>query len=220
MSSNPSRRSRKGIGAGIWLPFLFGILLFTIVEGVRVGWGRSDSPGDGPAPAVPRGYVNRLEVTTSGRWCQFGPFVGYYFRPENPNDLTQLSFVCFNERRFYTRDLPENAKLFTGEAVYVTLPETDFSIPTKRRINPVFFSEAPKIWRQTRPSPQEEFRHFHSCYDAAGPVRAGFWFRHVGAATFTYDMGGRVTKESPLYHRVTPGPDLQFAEIMEFDQGP
>lgn len=37
---------------------------------------------------------------------------------------------------------------------------------------------------------------------------------------FTYDMGGRVGPDSPLYHEVTPGTDRDFAKIMEFDYGP
>jgi hypothetical protein len=33
-------------------------------------------------------------------------------------------------------------------------------------------------------------------------------------------MGGRVTSESLLYHRVTKGVDRDFARIVEFDRGP
>jgi hypothetical protein len=33
-------------------------------------------------------------------------------------------------------------------------------------------------------------------------------------------MGGRVGKDSPLYHRVSSGPDRDFARIIEFDRGP
>ncbi|MCF8050584.1 MAG: hypothetical protein K9L59_05055 [Desulfobacterales bacterium] len=168
---------------------------------------------------VPRGYQQTLEISSGGRILSFGPFVGYYFKPENPRDLTRLSLICFNEEQFYTNDLPENAMLFTGEAVFGTLPETGRPIATGDRINPVFFSEAPEPWTAARPEPQDEFLHFHSCYDASGPVLSGFWIRHVGEASFTYDMGGRVTEESPLYHRVTPGPDKDFARIIEFDQG-
>lgn len=61
---------------------------------------------------------------------------------------------------------------------------------------------------------------FHSAYDAVGPVRAGFWLRHVGVETFTYNMGGRVDESSALYHRVEPGVDTAFARILEFDRGP
>lgn len=169
---------------------------------------------------VPRGYQQTLKISFGGRLLSFGPFVGYYFKPQDPKDLTRLSLICFNENQFYTKDLPENATLFTGEAVFAVLPETGYPIPTGDRINPVFFSEAPSPWTASRPEPQDEFLHFHSCYDATGPVPSGFWIRHVGEASFTYDMGGRVTEESPLYHRVTPGPDKDFARIIEFDQGP
>ena len=48
----------------------------------------------------------------------------------------------------------------------------------------------------------------------------GYWIRHVAVSDFTYDMGGRVGKESPLYHRVRKGPDRDFARIIEFDRGP
>ncbi|MDY6824293.1 MAG: hypothetical protein SWH68_10945 [Thermodesulfobacteriota bacterium] len=170
--------------------------------------------------SVPRGYVATVELDMDGRRVGFGPFVGYYFKPEEPADLTRLEFVCFNEQLFYTRDMPENAKLFEGEAVFTRLPEADMSLPAEHRINPVFFPDVPEKWLQTRPSPQDAFLHFHSCYDAAGPVRAGYWIRHEGMATFTYDMGGRVGPDSPLYHKVQPGVDKAFARIMEFDRGP
>jgi hypothetical protein len=146
--------------------------------------------------------------------------VGYYFRPEEPSNLTRLRFVCFNERSFYTLDLPANAKLFEGEAVLVDLPEADFPIPRGERIEPVFFGEAPAAWLDTRPEPQAEFVHFHSCHDGTGAVRTGYWLRHVGVSEFTYDMGGRVDEGSPLHHRVRPGPDKDFARIVEFDRGP
>jgi len=70
---------------------------------------------------VPRGYTNILEFEKGGRFLTFGPFVGYYFSPFNPEDLSRLKFICFNERSFYTRDLPENTKIFEGEAVLQTL---------------------------------------------------------------------------------------------------
>ncbi|MEE4363104.1 MAG: hypothetical protein V2J08_04175, partial [Desulfotignum sp.] len=150
----------------------------------------------------------------------FGPFVGYYFKPENPEDLTRLTFVCYNEDSFYTRDLPGNALLFEGDAVLAELVDTGFRLPSDDRINPVFFRDAPRKWVNDRPRPQDEYLHFHSCYDGLGPVRAGFWIRHEGKAAFTYDMGGRVGADSPLYHAVRPGIDKQFATIMEFDAGP
>ncbi len=169
---------------------------------------------------IPRGYVDRLDIQLKERLLGFGPFVGYYFKPENPEDLTRLSFVCFNEDRFYTRDLPENTLLFEGDAVLTQLVDTGFRLPSDDRINPVFFGDAPQKWVNTRPRPRDEYLHFHSCYDGLGPVRAGYWIRHEGKASFTYDMGGRLGPESPLYHEVQPGIDRQFAKIMEFDAGP
>jgi hypothetical protein len=48
----------------------------------------------------------------------------------------------------------------------------------------------------------------------------GYWLIHEATASFTYDMGGRVTPESPLFHETSPGVDTAFAHIVEFDQGP
>ena len=169
---------------------------------------------------VPRGYTNILEFEKGGRVLTFGPFVGYYFSPVNPEDLSRLKFICFNERSFYTRDLPENAKIFEGDAVLQMLAEVDFTVPADDRINPVVFAEAPSVWLENRPKPQGEFVHFHSAYDALGSVQAGYWIRHIGKASFTYDMGRRVGPQSVLYHQVTPGVDRKFAHIMEFDKGP
>ncbi len=169
---------------------------------------------------VPRGYLAVLEIEQDGRRLGFGPFEGYYFKPDKTADLTRLKFVCFNERSFYTRDLPENARLFEGEAVLTRLPEVDFEIPATDRINPVFFPETPQPWIESRPQPRDEFLHFHSCYDSQGPVLTGYWVRHKAVAAFTYDMGGRVGPDSPLYHEVTPGIDRDFARIVEFDRGP
>lgn len=169
---------------------------------------------------VPRGYLAQIRVEHGDRVYGFGPFVGYYFRPETPGDFTRLAFVCFNERSFYTKDLAENARLFEGTAVLTRLPESDFDIPEDARINPVYFSEAPEKWLATRPAPKDEFLHFHSCYDARGAVTTGYWFRHAAIAGFTYDMGGRVVADSPLYHAVSPGIDRGFARIIEFDHGP
>jgi hypothetical protein len=174
----------------------------------------------GTSLKIPRGYVDRLDIQLKDRVLGFGPFVGYYFKPENPEDLTRLSFVCFNEDRFYTRDLPENTLLFEGDAVLTQLTDTGFDVPTQNRINPVFFEEAPRKWVNDRPRPRDEYLHFHSCYDGLGPVLAGYWIRHQGNASFTYDMGGRMGPDSPLYHKVRPGIDKQFAKIMEFDAGP
>jgi len=133
-----------------------------------------------------------------------------------------LRFVFFNKRQFYTRDLPANAKLYEGSAERVTLPEvTGFDIlKAPPRIRPVFFEDAPPAWKATRPAPQMQYRHYHSCYNATGALRVGYWLRHVGTATFVADMGGRVTAPSPLYHRVSPGPVNNFPAVIEFDNGP
>ena len=179
----------------------------------------TDGASDEPV-SVPHGYMARLEQVHDGRMIGFGPFVGYYFRPEDPRDLARLRFVCFNENGFYSSDMPDGAKLYEGTAVRKTLPKTDFDIPTGDRINPVFFEDAPEAWRESRPEPRDVFRHFHSCYNGAGAVRTGYWIRHAAVADFTYDMGGRVEKESPLYHTVQKGPDRDFARIIEFDRGP
>jgi len=168
---------------------------------------------------VPRGYVPVLELEIEGRLLSFGPFIGYYFRPRDPDDLSRIDFVCFNERSFYTRDLPENALLFEGDALLTTLADTGFMPESSQRITPVFFEDAPLQWLKQRPCPQDEFVHFHSCHNAVGPVLTGYWIRHIGKDEFIYDMGGRVTPDSVLYHDVRPGPDKSFARIVEFDRG-
>lgn len=182
--------------------------------------GCGQSGDDVPSLDVPRGYVPEIRVEVKDRMFGFGPFVGYYFKPETPGDFTRVKFVCFNERSFYTRNLPENAKLFEGVAILTRLPDADFDLPESGRINPVYFSEAPSQWLDTRPESKDAFVHFHSCYDAQGPVMTGYWIRHDAVAEFTYDMGGRVGPDSPLYHEVTPGTDKDFARIIEFDYGP
>ncbi len=170
---------------------------------------------------VPRGYMSTLRVEQEGRLYSFGPFVGYYFRPENPQDLCRLRFVCFNEGGFYSSDAAINERLFEGEAILVSLPDIGIKPPTgSERIQPVFFEDAPAEWLETRPEPQSDFVHFHSCYDAQGPVLGGYWLRHRGVVDFTYDMGGRVGPDSPLYHEVRKGVDKDFARIVEFDNGP
>ena len=195
--------------------------LIFLVLGTILCSGCPAPPKDtGATLKIPRGYVARLDIQLKDRLLGFGPFVGYYFKPENPKDLTRLSFVCFNENSFYTRDLPENTLLFEGDAVLTQLVDTGFPLPAEDRINPVFFEDAPRKWVNDRPRPRDEYLHFHSCYDGVGPVLAGFWIRHQGKTAFTYDMGGRIGPDSPLYHTVRPGIDKQFATIMEFDAGP
>jgi hypothetical protein len=171
---------------------------------------------------IPRGYVPTLEIEKNGHLIRFGPFEGYYFKPDSDSleNFSRLTIVCFNEKSFYTRDLPENSLLFEGEAVMTTLENIDVKKEGENRIFPVFFNDAPDQWTKNRPHPIDEFVHFHSCYDAAGPVLSGYWIRHRGVAAFTYDMGRRVNKKSPLYHRVIPGIDKDFARIIEFDRGP
>jgi hypothetical protein len=161
-----------------------------------------------------------LEIEQKDRLLSFGPFVGYYFKPEIHGDFSRLKFLCFNERNFYTHGVPENAKLFEGKAVLTRLPDVDFELPDNARINPVLFSDAPPQWLETRPRPKDEFLHFHSCYDSYGPVLTGYWIRHEGVRAFTYDMGSRVEPDSPLYHKVMIGTDKAFARIIEFDRGP
>ena len=170
---------------------------------------------------VPRGYSATLRIIEGGRQIDFGPFVGYYFKPRDPGDLSRLDFVCFNERGFYTKNLPQNALLYEGRAIRTALPRvSSLPEPTGERILPVFEDRVPRAWLATRPAPPEEFIHFHSCYDVSGPVYTGYWLSHRAVASFTYDMGGRVGPDSPLYHHVVPGPDLNFPQIVEFDFGP
>ena len=170
---------------------------------------------------IPRGYMPTLMVEREGRLYSFGPFVGYYFRPQDPRDLSRLRFVCFNEGGFYSADAVKNDRLFEGEAILVSLPEIGVKPPSgPERIEPVFFEEAPAAWLETRPEPPNEFVHFHSCYDARGPALRGYWLRHKAVVDFTYDMGGRVGPDSPLYHEVRKGVDKNFARIVEFDSGP
>ena len=121
-------------------------LLLTVASAVAMSGCRSDQGigGSGGVVAVPHGYMARLEQVHDGRMIGFGPFVGYYFRPDDPRDLSRLQFICFNENRFYSSDMPDGAKLFEGTAVRSTLPEADIAIPTQERINPVFFPEAPE----------------------------------------------------------------------------
>jgi hypothetical protein len=182
--------------------------------------GKGTDASTGNRVTVPHGYMSRLEMIHDGKMIGFGPFVGYYFRPGDPDDLSRLRFVCFNENRFYSSDMADGAKLYEGEAVRTTLSDADIALPAEDRINPIFFEDAPEAWRDARPKPQDEFLHFHSCYNGTGPVRTGYWIRHVAVADFTYDMGGKVGKDSPLHHNVQEGPDRQFARIIEFDRGP
>lgn len=204
----------------IFSTFLMTCLLVAVALSVGCQPAQETDGASDEAVSVPHGYMARLEQVHDGRMIGFGPFVGYYFRPEDPQDLARLRFVCFNENKFYSSDMPAGAKLYEGWAVRTTLPEADIDIPTEDRINPVFFEDAPEAWRRSRFEPRDAFLHFHSCYNGAGPVRTGYWISHVAAADFTYDMGGRVEKDSPLYHTVQKGPDRNFARIIEFDRGP
>ena len=200
-------------------PIIAGLLVTAVlVSGCPTTQQTDETPrGD---VSIPHGYMARLQQMHDGRMIGFGPFVGYYFRPEDPQDLSRLRFVCFNENRFYSSDMPDGAKLYEGEAVRTTLPEADMTIPAKDRINPIRFEDAPEAWCEPRPEPRDEFLHFHSCHNGAGPVRTGYWLRHAAVADFTYDMGGRIDRESPLHHDVQKGPDRKFVRMIEFDRGP
>jgi hypothetical protein len=177
-------------------------------------------PAVSGAVDTPRGYYTQLEFLYQGQQLSFGPFVGYYFRPENGDDLTRLTFRCYNERQFYSDQLPADALLFEGEAVVTSLPRVRALPRNEARIEPIFFADAPPQWLQSRPAPQEEFVHFHSAYDFNGPSYTGYWLRHQPATSFTYNMGGRIAQDSPLYHQTVPGEPQSFPQIIEFDAGP
>src|SRR6056297_714904 len=176
-------------------------------------------PTFAPAVETPRGFYPQLEFVHQGQLLTFGPFVGYYFRPEKGDDLTRLTFRCYNERQFYTDQLPADALLFEGEAVLSTLPQVRSLPAGNARIEPIFFVEAPSEWLQSRPSPQNKFVHFHSAYSATGPSYTGYWLRHQPVRSFTYNMGGRVGEDSPLYHQARPDVPKGFPHIIEFDAG-
>ncbi len=176
-------------------------------------------PTAATAVEAPRGYYAQLEFLYQGQRLTFGPFVGYYFRPEKGDDLTRLKFRCYNERRFYTDQLPVDALLFEGEAVLSSLLPVRSLPRSDARIEPIFFAEAPSEWLQSRPAPQDEFVHFHSAYSATGPSYTGYWLRHQPVRSFTYNMGGRVGEDSPLYHQATSDVPQRFPRIIEFDAG-
>lgn len=170
--------------------------------------------------ATPRGYYRQLEFIYHGQQLSFGPFVGYFFKPQNGDDLTRLDVLCYNERQFYTDQLPTDSLLFKGEALLATLARVRAIPPATQRITPIFFDQAPPQWLQSRPAPQEQFLHFHSAYDRNSAVYTGYWLRHQPVSAFTYNMGGRVGKDSPLYHQAEPGAPERFPRIIEFDAGP
>lgn len=200
--------------------FTAACLTVVIMSAAGLNGCRDQQPPSPADPDVPHGYVDRLQVQADGRLYRFGPFVGYYFKPLR-EDLSRVAFVCFNEKRFYASDMPINALLYRGEGVLTELPNAAEAMPDEGgRIRPVFFDQAPQRWLVTRPEPRDRFLHFHSLYDAAGAAPRGYWLTHEAVAAFTYDMGGRVGPGSPLYHRVTTGPDQSFARIIEFDHGP
>ncbi len=172
------------------------------------------------AMETPRGFYTQLEFLYHGQGLSFGPFVGYYFKPANGDDLTRLEFRCYNERQFYTDQLSADALLFKGEAVLSSLPRVRALPQSDARIEPIFFPQAPPEWIQSRPAPQDLFVHFHSAYDATGPSYSGYWLRHEAVSSFTYNMGGRVGESSPLYHQADPDKPQRFPHIIEFDAGP
>jgi hypothetical protein len=170
---------------------------------------------------IPRGYVPVITIYHDDQRYFFGPFIGYYFRPANPDDLDRLRFVCFNERGFYTDSLPQNTLIYEGEAIFQELAGSKMDIPKQGgRIRPVFFDEASEVWLTNRPKPQAEYLHFHSCYNKQGAALLGYWLCHRALQNFTYNMGGRLPAESVLYHQVAKGVDHDFAKIIEFDMGP
>jgi hypothetical protein len=168
----------------------------------------------------PRGYYAQLEVSHRGHRLSFGPFVGYYFKPQQGDDLTRLTFLCYNEGQFYTDQLPDGALLYRGEAVLSTLARVRPLPRGKQRITPLFFADAPPAWLQQRPAPQEEYLHFHSAHDQSGAVNTGYWLRHEPATAFNYNMGGRLSQDSPLRHNAQPGEAQNFPRTIEFDKGP
>jgi hypothetical protein len=172
------------------------------------------------AVETPRGFYSQLEFLYHGQLLSFGPFVGYYFKPDNGDNLKQLEFRCYNERQFYTDQKPVDALLFEGVALLGTLPRVRDLPRSNARIEPVFFDQASPEWLQSRPSPQDQFVHFHSGYDETGPSYTGYWLRHQAVDSFTYNMGGRVDKSSPLYHQTEPEEPERFPHIVEFDAGP
>jgi hypothetical protein len=168
----------------------------------------------------PRGYYARLEFIHQGQSLSFGPFIGYYFKPQQGDDLSRLTFVCYNEGQFYTDQLPDDALLYRGEAELSTLAKVRPLPRGEQRITPLFFADAPPAWLQQRPTPQEEFLHFHSAHDQSGAVYSGYWLRHEPVTAFSYNMGGRLSKDSPLLHNAKPGEAQNFPRIIEFDKGP
>lgn len=199
----PDRRLLAVAGVG-----LGAVALCLIVAGVAAGK---------EAGAAEEAATDQVVFQHRGRELRFGPFVGYRF--EQTEDPTTIRFVCRNERQFYTDDLPAGTILYGGEARLVELAPANKPLPRKGRVNPLRYDEVPQPWLATRPAPVEDWRHFHSCHDTHGAVRSGYWLRHEAEAAFVYDMGGRVGPESVLYHRVEPGIDRGFAQLMEFDHG-
>lgn len=169
---------------------------------------------------TPRGFYRQLEFLYHGQQLSFGPFVGYFFKPHKGDDLTRLDVLSYNEGQFYTDQLPADSLLFKGEAVLATLARVRAIPAATQRITPIFFDQAPPEWLQVRPLPQDEFLHFHSAYDRNGAVYTGYWLRHQPVSPFIYNMGGRVGKDSPLYHQAEPGVPQRFPQIIEFDAGP
>ncbi len=198
---------------------------YSVLTVVAMAWLIALSPVVRAAPDTslhpPRGYMERLEIEIRDQVFRFGPFVGYYFKPAEPNNLQRLHFVCYNEDSFYSSDAGAGTLIFSGEAKLTQLPVSSSQIPRRSsRIVPVFFTETPKTWLISRPEPQTEFVHFHSLYNARGAAAYGYWLKHQAEASFTYDMGGRVDNSSPMFHQVQPGMDLAFPHIVEFDHGP
>jgi len=88
-----------------------------------------------------------VEVQVDDLLLGFGPFVGYYFKPVDNGNTLRLSFRCYNEQQFYTEDLPADALLYTGTAVFTELPaQKQQPLRGQGRIEPLFFPEALAAW--------------------------------------------------------------------------
>jgi len=131
---------------GIYKAATLTLLLTCACAAVMSGC-RSDQGTDGSSgglAVVPHGYMARLEQVHDGRMIGFGPFVGYYFRPEDPEDLSWLRFVCFNENRFYSSGIPDGAKLYEGTALRATRPGSMSPSPPMKGSIRYFFRKRPR----------------------------------------------------------------------------
>ena len=179
--------------------------------------------GSGPPKGTGRAErVSRSFRDPSGRsGFRFRPICGILFQARIRRRFNAPG-IHLSQRALLLHARPSGRRPAVHRPGALAAPDAHTAIPAAggRRIVPLFFSQAPDAWRDARPRPQADYVHFHSAYDDRGAVRHGYWLRHTAKARFTYDMGGRVTQDSPLYHLVEPGPDRRFARILEFDHGP